>query len=677
MLNDYLVFVSDHDQMRNCKEFHDFLNYFQETTLLQQKIDHYKQTINSSLSETQELSPQDSEKKSYYNTFSATWNAIYRLYNSRFEYENQDEKVCLELQTLFDQLPEAVLFYLPQLCHFFIFCIETPSKTIENFILHNCANCVQFALIVHLYLETLEHVHKKDATYFNKCLRLKLLVNSYYITSKRPSEKNTDYLSRLSTKIAKEDLSVFSDLSDFSIPSPDLPVKHHPMLQKKVRSFASWMDDDRKSRLDFLQAEVDLIHSLNTISAKLLTVLPEQRNELLKKRLEKLNSTMRFPMQICLPYVGNIEHIFSIPSNEGVVFNTKTKAPFLICIEYCSKTEKSNNNRKSKRPTEHRANSCINVKSALKSEKFLDQVKKPQPSTTTTEVTDFVDAFGENWSLKKERIRNSSRFGFLPNWRLTSVIVKTGDNLWQDMFTLQLIKQMQMIWSEAGLPHKLITYNVLATSHDSGIIETLMDAISLHSLKKNTPNFTNLPNYFQQKFGQSPEKLQTACYNFADSLAAYSIVCYLLQIKDRHNGNIMLDKDGHIIHIDFGFILGINPGNLNFEAAFKLTQEMVDVLNLQKGLYDYFCHLFICGFLQLQKHSHKIVTMVEIMSKGSFLACFVDGGNVVEDLRERFKLSLTPDECVSYVQSLVLQNLNNSRTVLYDSFQQLTNGILP
>jgi phosphatidylinositol 4-kinase len=54
---------------------------------------------------------------------------------------------------------------------------------------------------------------------------------------------------------------------------------------------------------------------------------------------------------------------------------------------------------------------------------------------------------------------------------------------------------------------------------------------------------------------------------------------FIMQFKDRHNGNIMFDKEGHMVHIDFGFMLSIAPGGGILEVSpFKLTTEMIQVM---------------------------------------------------------------------------------------------------
>jgi phosphatidylinositol 4-kinase len=80
------------------------------------------------------------------------------------------------------------------------------------------------------------------------------------------------------------------------------------------------------------------------------------------------------------------------------------------------------------------------------------------------------------------------------------------------------------------------------------VIDVVPNAASRDEIGRSGIN--DLPTYFYTKFGkaETPAFLK-ARMNFVQSMSAYSVACYILQIKDRHNGNIMIDGEGHIVHI--------------------------------------------------------------------------------------------------------------------------------
>jgi len=189
----------------------------------------------------------------------------------------------------------------------------------------------------------------------------------------------------------------------------------------------------------------------------------------------------------------------------------------------------------------------------------------------------------------------------------------------------------------------------------------------------------SLLEYFLQEFGAlNSEEFLTAQRNFVQSCAAYCIVSYLLQVKDRHNGNILLDNEGHIIHIDYGFILSSSPKNLGFESSpFKLTPEFVEVMGGEGGdMFEYFKILILQGLVAARKHQDQFINLVDIMRAGSQLPCFNNSSSTVQGMRSRFHISLTEEKLHTLVDTMVQQSINSITTKLYDNFQYYTNGIL-
>ncbi|KAJ1829023.1 phosphatidylinositol-4- kinase [Coemansia sp. RSA 2599] len=256
-----------------------------------------------------------------------------------------------------------------------------------------------------------------------------------------------------------------------------------------------------------------------------------------------------------------------------------------------------------------------------------------------------------------------------------SAIFKVGDDCRQDVLALQLIAVFKNIFTSCGLDLYLFPYRVVATAPGCGVIDFIPNSISRDQMGREKVN--SLSDYFATRYhGVDSIQYQQARNNFVQSLAAYSVLSYLLQFKDRHNGNIMLDDQGHIVHIDFGFILDIAPGGITFESApFKLTSEYIQVMggSSEAQPYKLFCELCIKAYLASRPYAERIISVVALMLE-SGLPCF-KGESTLAKLRSRFQLEKTERDAAQFMADRISDSYENRRTVLYDQFQKATNGI--
>lgn len=286
-----------------------------------------------------------------------------------------------------------------------------------------------------------------------------------------------------------------------------------------------------------------------------------------------------------------------------------------------------------------------------------------------------AQALKESWACKEARVRAASPYGHLPGWRLLGCIVKCGDDLRQELLASQLLRQLQAVWERERVPLKLQPYTIVCLDSDTGLIEPVLNTVSIHQIKRHSGR--TLRAWLELEHGPpTSEGFLKAQRNFVQSTAAYAIISYLLQLKDRHNGNILLDNDGHLIHIDFGFILSISPKNLGFETSpFKLTPEFVEVMDGESSdMFQYFKVLMLQGFVAARKHMEKVLHVVEIMRTGNQLACLRSSA-AVTGLRSRFHFGRTDAQLAALVDRLVHDALQSISTRLYDGFQYYTNGI--
>ena len=641
--------------------------------------------------------------------------------------DSREENTIIDtlINLIYKSYVHQSLFYIPQLCVMLNYKIY--KKSLESYLLDRCVNQIKFSLQIFWLLNSYTEDDcldiKKDI--YEDMLRKieETLVNgnrrslTQYLQYEEISKKNLD--SKRSSKIDGNDseiieksikkemsLEYFNLCSDFYSKLKEMceDLKNYEKGTPRKNALKNYIEDFNQM---LIQQRIMYNENLNQNNSFYGIILPfndsdstnDKENTLMVNFINEqsfcFSTKARVPTKICAECIKVDECkdwnklIIQSEKNVNLSFGgrksdidikleiKKIRTSISHNLENDKEKEKEIIERKKKKEEELK-NFYNNIDKIKKEEEKKEELVN-QFEMLPNITDEIANIFGKPVEKIAEELKEKSQFKNFKTYSIRNFIAKANDDLRQELLAMQMIKLFNEIFKKAQIPLKIHPYEILITSSSSGLLEFLSNTSSIDGIKKAMVTKSKNLNLFYRKYFN--DDFEEAQKNFVESLAAYSLICYYLQIKDRHNGNILIDKYGNIIHIDFGFILGISPGNLNFESApFKLTKEYIEIMDGENSeMFTYYKSLMIKGMIEAKKHVETFVKIVEIMSHGSKMPCFdkKDINIVIQKLRERFYEKESDRNFPKIVDELVYKSNDNFWTNKYDYFQKVTNGILP
>jgi phosphatidylinositol 3-kinase len=241
------------------------------------------------------------------------------------------------------------------------------------------------------------------------------------------------------------------------------------------------------------------------------------------------------------------------------------------------------------------------------------------------------------------------------------VMFKIGDDMQQDQLIIQLFEVMDHIFQRASLRLPITAYRTLAFSSVFGCCEFIDNSRAIRDINTRGQRIRD----FLEEDHDTP--IDSKIERFTASLAAYCVMTYVLKIGDRHDNNILVTRDGRLLHIDYGYILG--DVTKPFTPPLKLSQEMVDTVGAD-GLQR------ICGwagpaFNSLRKRARLILVLIELMFTAP-LTCFQQNPmRRLQQVENSLLLNCTEIEAMNSLQATFSESLNSKMQVIWEHIHDM------
>eukprot|EP00948_MAST-09A_sp_MAST-9A-sp1_P002681 g2681.t1 len=253
------------------------------------------------------------------------------------------------------------------------------------------------------------------------------------------------------------------------------------------------------------------------------------------------------------------------------------------------------------------------------------------------------------------------------------IIFKDGDDLRQDLITLQIIRIINIICLQKGLDLRLNPYGCVCTGNEMGIIEVVKNSDTVARMQWALDGaqgaFAKQPIYeFMKKHNSGTSSMKRAIESFTRSCAGYCVTTYCLGIGDRHPSNIMMTKDGHLFHIDFGHFLGnfkskkiLGVRFMRERAPLVFTQQMKYVMTNEEQdpdrvgkKFDRFLDICFDAFNVLRANAALLMNLFALMVPAGIPELKQAGA--VGYLLDKLELDKTDDEA----QNVMMDQLKNA-----------------